>query len=78
MTTKEESKANFDKLRMMMDGERVSITITKPNYLQCMVIYPETLTRGDRQELELYKTRLMDMATDAREEITNILKKDGN
>jgi len=41
-----------------------------------MTIYVDKLTPDERQELETIKTRLMDMATDASEELTNVLKKD--
>lgn len=71
-----ESKALSDKLRMMTEGERISFTITKPNYRQSMTIYVDKLTPDERQELESIKTRLMGMATDASEELTNVLKKD--
>jgi hypothetical protein len=36
----------------------------------------EKLTPDERQELDTIKSRLMDMATDASEELTNVLKKD--
>jgi hypothetical protein len=72
----EDNKVLFDKLRIMNEGERISFTITKPNYRQNMVIYPDKLTPDERQELDTIKTRLMDMAMDATEELTNTLKKD--
>jgi len=71
-----ESKAQLEKLRLMTEGERISFTTTRPNYRQSMTIYPDKLTPDERQELDTIKTRLMDMATDANEELTNVLKKD--
>jgi hypothetical protein len=71
-----ESRAMSDKLRMMTEGERVTLLINRPNYSQRAVIYVDKLTSDERQELETIKTRLMDMATDASEELTAILKKD--